>query len=55
MSIYKDEISELEQRLIKKDKELDSKVEESKRMQDEKNSIQVKLNELRKKIMFTKE
>lgn len=55
MSIYKDDISELEQRLIKKDKELDSKVEESKRMQDEKNSIQVKLNELRKKIMFTKE
>ena len=55
MSIYKQDVHELEHKLISKDRELESTLEESNKIKHEKESIQLKLDQIKKKIMFTTE
>lgn len=55
IKIYKEDVEDLQKRLIVKDRELDTTLEESFKMRDEKESIEQKLKELRRKVMFTTE
>lgn len=53
--IYKEEIDDLQKHLILKDRELDTTLRELYKIRAEKESIEQKLIELRKKVMFTTE
>lgn len=55
INIYKDDAKDLEKCLISKDKELDHQLENGRKIKEEKDLLESKLKELRKKVMFTKE
>jgi chromosome segregation ATPase len=55
INIYKDDAKDLEKRLMTKDRELDHQLENGRKIKEEKDLLESKLKELRKKVMFTKE
>lgn len=55
MSLYRDDVQDLEKKLMQKDIELDNTLGESKKIFNEKESMDQKLKELKNKVMFTKE
>ena len=55
VNIYKEDVKDLEKRIIDKDKELDIKIEQSNKLIHEKVDVEEKLKDLRKKVIFTKE
>jgi len=55
LAFINEDVKELENRLMEKDKELDSKLEEGRRIRNEKETLDFKLKELKRKVMFTKE
>lgn len=55
VNTYKDDVKDLEKRIMEKDRELDSKIEQSNQLKIEKVNFEEKLKDLRKKVIFTTE